>query len=312
MSEKEQIQGLEEYKKVSESNQKFIDKMEKDIEKRILTNYQESLKKIRAEISRVYEKYDGNIDELQKYNRLTILERKIMEIIKELSKNTTKELLVGIGLIYNQAYMRTFYEIEKVAGAVINFVLLDKETINQAILNPADRIGFINRMKDNHEATRRSLMDILIQGFIQGLGFAKVSKSVRERFGQGAYNSLRIVRTEGMRVRNAATQKSREVSVEAGVDLKKRWVSTLDTRTRDSHKDLDGVTIGVDEYFTIGTDKALAPLMFAQPQNVIQCRCTTISIVEGFEPKTRRSKADGIVKNMNYREWEKWKKEGNK
>ena len=289
-------------------NEKELDKLEKDIEKRILKNYQEALKQIRAEISRVYEKYDGDIEKLQKYDRLTALERKIMEIIRELSKQTSNSLLVGLGVLYNESYMRTFYDIEQQAGAFIYFALLDKETINQAILNPADRIGFINRMKDNHTKTRQQLMDILIQGFMQGLGFGKVSKQVRERFGQSAYNSLRIVRTEGMRVRNVATQKSREVSVESGVSLKKRWVSTLDTRTRDSHKDLDGVTIGVDEYFKIGTDKALAPLMFAQPQNSIQCRCTTISIVDGFEPKTRRSKADGLIPNMTYREWEEYKK----
>jgi len=68
----------------------------------------------------------------------------------------------------------------------------------------------------------------------------------------------------------------------------------------------------VDEFFEIGTDKALAPLMFAKPENVIHCRCRTISIVSGFEPVSRRSRADGIIKNMTYREWEKWKKEGNK
>lgn len=289
-------------------NEKELDKLEKDIEKRILKNYQEALKQIRAEISRVYEKYDGDIEKLQKYDRLTALERKIMDIIRELSKQTSNSLLVGLGVLYNESYMRTFYDIEQQAGAYIYFALLDKETINQAILNPADRIGFINRMKDNHTKTRQQLMDILIQGFMQGLGFGRVSKQVRERFGQSAYNSLRIVRTEGMRVRNAATQKSREVSVEAGVSLKKRWVSTLDTRTRDSHQKLDGKTIDVNDYFKIDTDKALAPLMFTLPQNTINCRCTTISIVDGFEPKTRRSKEDGLIPNMTYEQWIEYKK----
>jgi uncharacterized protein with gpF-like domain len=89
----------------------------------------------------------------------------------------------------------------------------------------------------------------------------------------------------------------------AGVTLKKQWLSTIDDRTRDTHADLDGVTIDLDEPFEVDGDTGDAPGQFSDPANNINCRCTMISVVEGFEPKQRRVRDEGIVNYATFDEW---------
>ena len=69
-----------------------------------------------------------------------------------------------------------------------------------------------------------------------------------------------------------------------GLQMQKEWMATLDGRTRDSHRDLDGERVPYDEPFSNG-------LMFpADPQGagreVWNCRCTMRAIFpENSEPR---------------------------
>lgn len=54
----------------------------------------------------------------------------------------------------------------------------------------------------------------------------------------------------------------------------KTWHTIKDERTRPAHWDMDGVTVGINEYFIVGGEPMLYPHWIeASPQNVIGCRC---------------------------------------
>lgn len=96
--------------------------------------------------------------------------------------------------------------------------------------------------------------------------FANVSKAPLSR-------AKTITRTEGHRIQNTA---SRNAALEArahGADLLKKWDASLDGRTRDSHRQVDGEIKELDEKFSNG-------LMFPGDPNggaaeVVNCRCTS-------------------------------------
>ena len=96
--------------------------------------------------------------------------------------------------------------------------------------------------------------------------FANVSKAPLSR-------AKTITRTEGHRIQNTA---SRNAALEArahGADLLKKWDASLDGRTRDSHRQVDGEIKELDEKFSNG-------LMFpGDPDGgaaeVVNCRCTS-------------------------------------
>lgn len=63
--------------------------------------------------------------------------------------------------------------------------------------------------------------------------------------------------------------------------MKKVWVSAQDDRVRDTHADLDGVTIGIDEKFD--NDLMYPRDPSGDASEVINCRCTSIEYLEDDE-----------------------------
>ncbi|WP_187443523.1 phage minor head protein [Rossellomorea aquimaris] len=282
---------------------KALDRHVRGVEKELIANYQRSLKEIRGKLAELYEKTDGDFNAANKYNRLAALEASISKEISELTKKNAKTLQNGIAGHYEESFLRTAFLLENEVKASLGYALMNKKAILQAIENPLDRVGFINRHKEGQLVLARQLREEITQGLIQGKSYGQTAKKVKERFGVGAFKATRIVQTETNRVRNRAKIDSMQEASDAGVNIKKRWMATLDKKTRDSHGDLDGVTIDLDENFEIDGDSGDAPGNFSSPENTINCRCTMVSIVEGFEPNRRRVKGEGVTEYKTYSEW---------
>lgn len=81
---------------------------------------------------------------------------------------------------------------------------------------------------------------------------------------------LRMVEAESNRMWNTGLMDAGEG--ESG--LYKTWETMMDDKVRDSHEFLEQVTIPYEEEFvTIGGDSALAPGMFSEAGNNVNCRC---------------------------------------
>ena len=99
---------------------------------------------------------------------------------------------------------------------------------------------------------------------------------VREHVEQEDTNALRILaETEYHRIYNEGVANAIEDYVrETGRDVLKSWQTMRDDRVRDTHFDLQGQTIPVNEYFYANDgDRALFPGGFGNAQNNINCRC---------------------------------------
>ena len=83
---------------------------------------------------------------------------------------------------------------------------------------------------------------------------------------------LRIIDTEAHRDYNTGVVNAGQNSGISGI--KKQWNTMLDDKVRDPHKWLEGVTVGLDDYFYADTgDYALFPGDFGVPELDINCRC---------------------------------------
>jgi uncharacterized protein with gpF-like domain len=89
-----------------------------------------------------------------------------------------------------------------------------------------------------------------------------------------------------MRVLNEARQEATDQVVEeTGIEpsrVTRTWVATLDDRTRDTHAEMDGQVVGMDEPFVSPSG---AELMYpgdpnAPPEEVINCRCVVAINIE--------------------------------
>lgn len=293
-------------KKTKQSNTKSLDLKEKQFEKELLRNYEIALKNIRKQLADLYEKSNGSFAEAIKYNRLISFEEQVIEEIKKLSKKDSLGLTRQLRETFHDASLREFYLIEKQIGQAIDFTMMNKNAIAEAIKNPYDRIGFVKRAVNNAEQLANQVRQEIAQGLIQGKSFQETSKQLKRRMELGASKALTITRTETQRVRAVAEQKAIEEASELGVKMKKMWLASIDDSTRDGHAELDGTVLDIDENFVSPEGgMGFGPSQMNNASDDINCRCTLLTYVEGFEPTKRRVRDHGVVDFTTYKEWEK-------
>lgn len=99
------------------------------------------------------------------------------------------------------------------------------------------------------------------------------------------YRGDMIARTEAMESLSAARYESTKQVVESGAarekDVKRKWDATADTRTRHSHVEMEGQTVGLNEPYV--SPVTGARLMYphdrslgAPAEELIACRCTEV------------------------------------
>ena len=131
----------------------------------------------------------------------------------------------------------------------------------------------------------------ILDGTGEDLGPSQIARLIQDRVSTiGRRRAITIARTE---THSAASFANHNVAKDIGIDLKKRWVSTNDERTRQHHRDVNGQEVGMDEDFIIPTpvkggaveDRLLqyAGDPRGGPQNTINCRCVVVYFEEGDE-----------------------------
>lgn len=129
---------------------------------------------------------------------------------------------------------------------------------------------------------RQVLNSQILTGIRKGESIPKIAKRLQTAVGMDETASLRNARTAVGAVRNRAEQDIAEKAQKAGINIKKVWLATLDNRTRDSHRHMDGVQVFPDEKFDVNGSKMMFPKdPEGAPAEVYNCRCTMIYNVDG-------------------------------
>lgn len=278
-------------------------------EKEELKIYRKALDDIRAELFKL--PLDMTFTEANKYNRLLNLEGRIQSIINGLNKSA-----VGIGKnaikeTYTDAFYFTAYSWESTLNSKLGFGLLRTEAVNAAIINEYDKIKWPTRLKAHSEQLVQQIRTEISTGLIKGLPYDKIARNIKARADIGAYNTLRIVRTETHRAQSAGKivsfDKAAAAAEKLGYKIARKWDATLDQKTRNTHRDLDGKSPDAEGfYITALGSKLIGPGYgpHALPADVINCRCHERQEIEDMPLKTRRDNESGeLVKYQTYNEW---------
>lgn len=316
-----------------ELTDKQLEKQARDI----LLRYREARDEIYNRLQKAYAEHLVAIDPddywttLNAYNRLQKVNKDFKGIYTRLTNEAYKEIRDGQKILFEEMYYRQRYVTEAFAGIV-------GEEVSKQALNPliaelsvtgdldlwkkirGERLEEIAKkvvpktgktlkaiLADNASDDLAKLQQTIKQGLITGESYNKQVKKVKGLFDDSAYKAQRVIRTEGNRNMNAGAHVERMTS---GVAKKKRWMATLDGKTRSAHRSLDGQTVDVDEYFTADGDRALYPGNFSSASQNVGCRCTVIDIIEGLEPTVRRGKnpLTGKSEIITYKNYDDWRK----
>jgi hypothetical protein len=147
-----------------------------------------------------------------------------------------------------------------------------------------------NRMARVPEETFDLIAGQVSAGVNMGESIPKLAARIEETFSLTATprwenRATVTARTEAIGALNAARAEAFKVFKQdwaGGEELERVWLSTSDSRTRETHRLADGQRVAMDQPFIVGG----APLMFpgdpsGPPQEVIQCRCTVLLVERG-------------------------------
>ena len=288
-----------------QNGQRFVDKLTPQLEKQIAKEYAGALKEIRAVMAEFYAKYPMTYQEMSKYKRMEKLQGELKVIVNNLNRRLERDVGNGLEDIYTHSHNILGYALEN--NYSFDYAMPPQRAIVEAINNPIMGQTVTNALRDNRDYMARQINQTITRGLIRGDSYRDMARELRGTMESNLNrNALRIVRTEAHKVQSIAQQDSYDYAESLGIKGKKVWVASLDSRTRDDHAMMDGVEADEDGIFTFPDGVTTeGPSLSGEPHQDINCRCTTIFIIDEM-PELRREKG-GIREYRTYQEWAKEK-----
>lgn len=222
---------------------------------------------------------------------------------------------------YNHNYAA--YGLENTYGN-LSFTLYDAETVRRLIVESPDLLPEISEalavdIPIDLRWNKEKIVDVITSAILQGKSIPEIARDMERVVGMNENSAVRNARTAVTSAQNAGRQASYEHAAAMGISVRKRWVATLDKRTRDSHRHMDGKEVPYDQpfYTDLGSTMMYPGDRNGKPGDVYNCRCTVVSAEKPgieAEPRMRRVRDPGtgenvVVKDMTYAEWEMWVKD---
>lgn len=212
-------------------------------------------------------------------------------------------------------------------GETLNadFILFDEQTVRRLIVEQPDVMPYYppeRAVKRGIDLAygKQQITQHVTSGALRGLGVGQIADELQERMEtMNRTSALRAARTGVTAAQNAGRLDSYRQAEEMGISLQKRWLATLDGRTRHEHRLLDGQVRDIEEPFVVpdSGETIMHPGDPSAPGRLVyNCRCRMVTYHPGanLSPGKRRAKDPDTgqyvtIEWTTYQEWEKSLKE---
>ena len=166
----------------------------------------------------------------------------------------------------------------------------------------------IDEEKD-YEWNYKKVNNIVQQGIIQGDGVKEITDRLcTDLCTQNENKMMMFARTAYTGAQNAGRQEQMNDAADMGLEVHKQWLATLDNRTRDTHRMLDGEEVNYNENFSNDLEYPGDPE--GDPAEVYNCRCTMVTIYPKYEDRSKPDwREEETIDGQSYDEWKEGKKE---
>ena len=216
------------------------------------------------------------------------------------------------------------YTIEKAVGSC-DFTLWDESTVRRLLVEEPDLMPYYppSRALDRGidlAYGKDQITKHVTSGIIRGLPPGKIANELMASITtMNRDSAVRAARTGVTAAQNAGRLDSYIAAENMGIQIKRKWMCTKDSRTRFDHGMADGqIVVGTKEPFTVGGYKMMFPgdkSLGAPGFQIYNCRCTTRTVEkDGIEAEPRQMRVRNpetgeteLVNEMTYSEWKNWK-----
>lgn len=206
-----------------------------------------------------------------------------------------------------------FYELEQAAGVTFGLTLYNTEAV-KLLLKENPKLVPNKRIKSESNRTydARVFNRYVMQGIVQGKSVHDIAvQAVNGMADTEIHWAMNNAITALTSAQNAGALQQMHNAQALGIEVKKRWNSTHDYRTREMHRLLDQETADLDEPFKVQGYEIMYPGdPNAAPEMVYHCRCKLTSALVKY-PRQTAARRDNVTKavtsDLTYTEWYKAK-----
>lgn len=194
----------------------------------------------------------------------------------DLIKEYVKQIDAALKAAYEQGYVDTLVKFEF-------------SPPNEKALEFLKQYG-ATEVKYILDTTMEQMRTLLSDAFEKEATIGEVAIQLQEKFDEiSAGRANTIARTEVLTAVSQGQEQKAQDFKEQFPDRKlmKMWVSAQDDKVRDSHQDVDGESVDIDEDFSNGLKYPRQP--GAPAEEVINCRCTKMTYAEEDEGDVQES-----------------------
>ena len=307
---------------------KEADRDLKKLEKRLKQEYDKAAKSMESKLNQRLEKFKKR-DEEQKAKvesgemtygqyiqwreqymlRSDAMKGAVQDLAKDMNGMNNKAAgLVNGNMLdaFANNYNYGAYEVCKESNMNLNFELVDRRTVERLVRdNPKLMPKYTPKNKKDMEWNEKKIRESLTQSIMRGDSIPNMAKDLKRVANMDREQAVRAARTMTTAAESAGRMEVYHDAEAMGIQMQKTWIATLDDRTRDAHIELDGVTVDIDEPFVNSIGKIMYP---ADPdcddlENVMNCRCTLISSIKGYDRDLSGRQMAESLGGMSYDEW---------
>ena len=278
---------------------------EKAVLKQLERQYQTALNDINRKI-RILQSDEMTQSKIYRLEYQKALKKQVEAILEKLHSDEFTTIQEYLSASYTDAFIGTMYDL---AGQGIPLIIpLDQAAAVKAILTDSKiSKGLYAALGIDVNELKKTISAEVTRGIASNLSYHDIARNIDNVSKTTYYNAVRIARTEGHRIQQTSTKDAQQQAKSKGADVVKQWDSTLDGKTRDSHRRVDGEIRELDERFSNGLDFPGDPN--GKAKEVINCRCVSLSrarwALDEDELNTLKERASyfGLDKTKNFEDY---------
>lgn len=284
---------------------------EKAVIKSLEKNYQSALKEVDDRIGSFAARIssgDNVQSAIYQMRYQQELKKQIEKSLENLQNNNYSTITDYLQSTYKNGFMGAQYTLHKQGIPLITPI--NQQSIVQALtLNSKISTGLYNRLGVDVEQFKHIITTEVSRGIATGSSWKQIAKQISNKGNVTFSNASRIARTEGHRIQSEAKIDAYTSAKTKGADIVKQWDSTLDGKTRDTHRKLDGQIRELDEDFEVNGMTVSAPGHFGDPAEDCNCRCCLLQrarwALDAEELKTLQDRAEyfGLDKSKDFEDF---------
>lgn len=268
-------------------------KSERDVLKELERQYDESLKGIDQQILEYQQMHDSP-SKVYRIEYQRRMKQQVEAQLELLHSNNYQTIYQYLRDVYTNGYVGTMYDLHGQNIPVI--APIDPKSVIRAVtLDSQLKEPLYESLGVDVKHLKKTISSEISRGISSGLLFEDIARNVHAKTKAPLSRAKTIVRTEGHRIQEASAEDARQVAKSKGADVVKQWDATLDGKTRENHRLLDGQIRETDEPFEIAGKKAMYPGDFGYAEEDCNCRCLALTrarkALDADELKTMQERA---------------------